>query len=366
MLDLFLKHAYKTDKTAAEEEQFVELLKKLPLEELHKLATGEMSIEDLASNGGGEGGWIDKFKGTPLFQMAMDLEQRELQMEAAQMQRNDLESMNDRMRDKLTLEKKMLEMELAKADAAETEPGAANFVGDPPPEPSPVAGSPDAPPAEAGTLPPGATPAQEQPTSGSPVAEDKPEEKKEAAEKKKKLFERMGERSGEKAEGIMTALGGAQGLVHGAQQGIAKGKSPARVVGRAAAHGAAGALIGKVTGQFMKGNARGLAKESSEKAAVVEALQKAAGALDLKGIGSRALQIAKKNPGMVAGAGIGALADGPQGALEGAAIGAGAEGIHRRMKGPNGKGFVDAAKGALHSAGQQAKFVVNGPKKIAE
>jgi len=130
MLDTFLEVAYKheTEKTA--NRQLVEDLKKLPLEELIGLANGEPSealkiaFASYPSAGGMEC-WLDKFKGTPLFERACQLEEQLLEIEAKETEARMQQPMMDefwRARDQICLQKRMLDLEYVKAQAASAAP----------------------------------------------------------------------------------------------------------------------------------------------------------------------------------------------------------------------------------------------------
>lgn len=101
----------------ASNRQFVEALKKLPNEALHKLASGEMKLayDD-------EGDWLQKYRGTPLFQKAVALEQQKIELDAQDQEhhqaRRELEDQipefsTSAERDRLCLEKRILDLELA-------------------------------------------------------------------------------------------------------------------------------------------------------------------------------------------------------------------------------------------------------------
>lgn len=177
MLDEFVQTVY--EKSAKEERtaKLASAMEALPTDELKKIARFGML-------GDGEGEpWINKYKGSSIFDQAMQLEQQYLQLELQQneadAQRQQSWGANDQLRgaqDSLCVQKRMMDLQLAAqqhqqgADAevemaaAEAEEAAA-----PPPPGPPGEGDGAAPPAAEG-----ATPAEGKP----PAAEKPPEEKK--------------------------------------------------------------------------------------------------------------------------------------------------------------------------------------------
>lgn len=123
MLDHFLEVTYRADSEAKEKRAFIESLKKLPMEDLAKLASGETTLDKLAHDMCGEGHqWLDHYKDTPLFEQALALEQAELQNQMAQ-QQNDLQHEGTkfyREGDKIRLQKRMLNLQLVQSQAQAT------------------------------------------------------------------------------------------------------------------------------------------------------------------------------------------------------------------------------------------------------
>lgn len=123
MIDYFLEAAY--TKTASEQRDraLVDNMKKLPVEELKKLASGSVK---LSYYGGGDGlEWLEKFKGTPLFEQAIAVEQQMLQNEIAEQQQRIEEDASRpartemwKARDALCLQKRMLELQLLQSSVA--------------------------------------------------------------------------------------------------------------------------------------------------------------------------------------------------------------------------------------------------------
>lgn len=160
MLDAFLMVAYEQDKTASVRAELVENMKKLPVEELHKIASGELKLSSFASPIDKEGSdcWLEKFMGSPLYQQALQLAEQELQIDIQQEQikqqekgeRDARQEMWD-ARDSVYLQKRILELELLKSQAG----GAPAQATPPAPLGAPDAGA--APPAgPEGGAPPGA------------------------------------------------------------------------------------------------------------------------------------------------------------------------------------------------------------------
>lgn len=146
MLNEFLKVAYEHETRRQEEYELVGLLKSIPTLELRKLADGTpvaelyKHLEKTAHDD--PGCFLDRFKGTPLFDQALALEQEELQAEMLDQQkreeqRTDMSAWD--LKDKIRLKKRMLELELAKQEA-----GASPIPG----EPVQGAGAPGPVPAE--------------------------------------------------------------------------------------------------------------------------------------------------------------------------------------------------------------------------
>lgn len=117
MLDTFLKVAYDRTKETEDQARLVTNMRALPEEYLHKLASGE---EKLAFFNDGSGCWLEKFKGTPLLEQAIELEKQELQLQMAEKSRwreeDQRRSENSAARDELCIQKKLLDLQLAEAE----------------------------------------------------------------------------------------------------------------------------------------------------------------------------------------------------------------------------------------------------------
>lgn len=147
VLDSFLSAAYTQDKKTKEKRAFIETLKKLPKEELYKVASGELKIANLCSVPGDEGTWLSRFKDTPLFAQALMLEQQSLQLDAEDIARRSQQRNDDiwLQRDQIQLQKRLLELQLVQ--------GATQQAGGVPPAvPGPI--SPEAGTQGAGALGP--------------------------------------------------------------------------------------------------------------------------------------------------------------------------------------------------------------------
>lgn len=156
MLDEYLKVAYAQQLKKDGQAELEGLLSKLPPEELRKLADGtpiaqayvhlekKAFLGDAPKAAGCDDSFLDRFKGTPLFDQALALENEEVQADMLQQQRDEERRQEGdvwQMRDKIRLKKRLLEIELAKQEAG----GAAAAV---PGEPAQGAGAPGPVPSE--------------------------------------------------------------------------------------------------------------------------------------------------------------------------------------------------------------------------
>lgn len=139
MIDEFLKVAYAGALKQKEEAELEGLLRHLPAAELHKIANGTPVAELYGEldktamveiDGSQSKSYLDRFKGTPLFEQAIALEQEELQADMQDMQQRQqrrAEGQNEGaiwdMKDKIRLRKRMLELDLAKQEAGGAPPG---------------------------------------------------------------------------------------------------------------------------------------------------------------------------------------------------------------------------------------------------
>ncbi len=296
MLDRFLKVALSHSAKEQHELELVELMKKLPNEQLYKLATGEMKLS-------GEGlDWIDKFKGTPLFEQAVQLEQESIQNEVAQKQTNAQNQAGWDARDQVEMKKRLLSLQLAQTEQ--------QAMGQPVPAPTsaPAEASPESSSSEGAATPEGAS------ANGPPTP-----------------------------KGINIKLGA------DLQFAVEMGRELAQNEISKVAYEREAVATSVIAGRFMAKQAAGLGT----------ALQAAKSAPGLAAglVGQRALQLAKANPGAVIGGGLGlmhgmrkdergqrhllgGLAEGAAGAIGGGALGRVAQGTHSLMG--QGLGFKDA------------------------
>lgn len=149
MLDHFLQAAYEASEKTAAQKKTVELLMELPNEELYKIATGQSKLAF------GEN-WIERFRGTPFMDQALQLAQEDLQIEMQADQDNAIRSTQGQqarvMKDQLDIRKKMLEIEAAKQESQANGGTPPPAIGAPPPAPpeqppttpSPMDGPPEA------------------------------------------------------------------------------------------------------------------------------------------------------------------------------------------------------------------------------
>lgn len=142
MLDKWFEIQHREQVKTAERDAFVDLLAKLPIEELVKIReTGEIKLAfGYDCDGVRDLTWLDHFKGTPLYPQAIALEEEELRMQAADDQqdivRSQERSQHTQARDSIRLQKKLLELELSKLEVGQASAGA------PPPPPTPGMGAP--------------------------------------------------------------------------------------------------------------------------------------------------------------------------------------------------------------------------------
>jgi len=108
MFDAFTQQLYTRPK-----DELAETLSILPNVTLKKLAFGEVEL------GEGPRSWLDRFRGTELFDPALELAQEELEQEAREMQTRQQQSQFFSVSDQIRLKKKMLELELARLQESE-------------------------------------------------------------------------------------------------------------------------------------------------------------------------------------------------------------------------------------------------------
>lgn len=121
MIDEFVQVAYERDTERDHIAKLAKSMESLPAYELKKIARFGLSM------GGDEKGWLDKYKGTPMFDQAVALEQQSLQMEMQRVQSDQERQLkwqaDDQMRaaeDQLCIQKRMLDLELASQENVQT------------------------------------------------------------------------------------------------------------------------------------------------------------------------------------------------------------------------------------------------------
>lgn len=119
---LLIAHRHAEAKT--KEAQFIEDLKKLPLEELKSIVeTGEIKLAflDPSESPGRSASWLDTFKGTPFFEQAIALEQEELQMAMSNSQASSVTQQKQQQEwtamDQIRLKKRLLELQKARNES---------------------------------------------------------------------------------------------------------------------------------------------------------------------------------------------------------------------------------------------------------
>lgn len=116
MLDTFLTVAYDHELRQSESVKLANVLSTLPEEDLRKLASGEVKLSFAECSPDEEGRtWLEKYKGTPLFDQALALEKAELELEVAQTAPHEQSDAIYRARDQIRLQKKMLDLDLVAA-----------------------------------------------------------------------------------------------------------------------------------------------------------------------------------------------------------------------------------------------------------
>lgn len=127
MLDKFLAVSYSAGLKKTASRQLIDKLKEFPIDELKKLASGDAECKlayamDCAKEGSGEGTWLDKYKGTPLFAKAVEMEKQLLQLDMEDQARREQERAQQPQpsdtwakRDAIQLQKRMLDLDLVMA-----------------------------------------------------------------------------------------------------------------------------------------------------------------------------------------------------------------------------------------------------------
>jgi hypothetical protein len=179
MLDAFLEVVSGHTKTAEVRGRLMATLERLPTAELQKIASGEAILKE----GYEEGCWLEKFKGSPLYDQALEIEKEDLDIQMQEQHRRQMETElraqlptwdeTDLRRTNLSIKRKLLELDLA--GAALGDGGGGDALGGQ--EGEDVA-PPDLEAAEAAAMPPepkaeGSAPPPPAPAAAAPA--DKPE-----------------------------------------------------------------------------------------------------------------------------------------------------------------------------------------------
>lgn len=131
MLDQFLKVALAAKEKNDTRQEMVESFMKLPNSELHKIATGKLKLSYMMDS---ENDWLGKFEGTPLYDQALALEEEKLELDVQGQQQRLAENEERRAKsqerdsiwdqqDGICLKKRLLELELRKAQLGGGEDG---------------------------------------------------------------------------------------------------------------------------------------------------------------------------------------------------------------------------------------------------
>jgi hypothetical protein len=127
MLDVFLEAVSGQTKVAEVRQGLRALLERLPTPELQKIASGE-AVPKVAFYGDSPSGecWLDKFKGTPQYDQALELEKEDLDIQMQEQHRRQVEMEMraqlptwdevDLRRQSLSVKRKLLELDLAGAN----------------------------------------------------------------------------------------------------------------------------------------------------------------------------------------------------------------------------------------------------------
>ncbi len=148
MLDLCLVSMYETHERTKVASALHNALMQLPKDELLAISLGQSPLNKLAyssdvtSGPEGECSWLDQFQGSPLYDQALQLEQKCLELDMQQVQgRSERDAVTDQVnqqKDVIRVQKRMLELQLAQSkhqgggEMAATPDGAPPPVGETP------------------------------------------------------------------------------------------------------------------------------------------------------------------------------------------------------------------------------------------
>jgi hypothetical protein len=262
MIDSFLEVAYGKTKTAEDMDRRVELMRKLPDGLLRKIASGEEKLGypvDVTGSGDEPKIWLDRFKDTPLFEEALEIEKQELENRMADQQRRQEEQANwqarDSARDELCIKRKMLELQLAELESGggESLEEEAAAEGEPPAEEAAEqagGGETTVPEAAEQMKAAMAKAAAQMQKSAKTLREIEEETIRRGREAGGKWGLKRGARSGARAGAVPAALAGAigGGLYGGLKGGGGRAQRALRALGGAAAGAAGGGGIGAAYG----------------------------------------------------------------------------------------------------------------------
>lgn len=128
MLDHFIELAYTADVEKRASVQTAAKLATFPTEVLRKLAAGELNDKlafmdgpcSMKGDGSGPKSWLEGYRGTPLFDKALELERADLQLEQKDQARSQASSQESQQtwqaRDAIRLQKRMLDLDLVLAE----------------------------------------------------------------------------------------------------------------------------------------------------------------------------------------------------------------------------------------------------------
>lgn len=198
MLDEFFKVAYAKSQEEEKRANLHNLLKKLPIEDLYKLASGEVTKQafleaEKSEEADKPKSWVEKFKDTPFFDQAVALEQEEIQLEMDDLQKRQDKKLEAKMddnastwelRDQLKLKRRLLELQATQAEVTGQDPNAV-------PEEVEAEGDQLADPDAVSTTPP-VVPAQTALKAPGEGAVETPPEEKTSAAKMVSMAEVMG------------------------------------------------------------------------------------------------------------------------------------------------------------------------------
>lgn len=256
MLDMYLSREVEVQTKIAQRDELISLMHRLPVEELVRIhETGEIKLAfmDECMPSGEKTTWLDHFKGTALFAQAIALEEQEIQERAADQQRSEVEDQSRqeswRSRDALRLQKRLLELELAKQELQES---TAETAAQPMPQ-TPGMGIPPGIQAGAqgagapGDVPPEAIGKMASILKAAKEKEDKKGQKLmdaiPASGRGRAFMETLGD-AGMGGSRVGALMGGLGGAAHGAMTGQGAVDRVLRALGHGAIGTGAGALAG--------------------------------------------------------------------------------------------------------------------------